>query len=151
MDISNFKNMIWDYTRKINENTNSIFSPVCERFGLTVLQVRILIELHRYESLTIGSLAKCVYAAGTNISAMCKKLEHMGFLKRVRDQEDERVVKVFLTENGERVIQEVNGLLDEKILENVSEDAEKVFNDIIKGMKKLSDLMENIANSHKHE
>jgi len=145
MNISEFKNIIWDYTRKINENTNSIFNPICDKYGLTILQVRILMELYRYDFHTIGSLAEGICVAGTNISAMCKKLENMGLLKRVRDQNDERVVKVALTDKGNGIILELDRFLDEKISRNIGDEAEEFLEDIIIGLKKLNELLEKIV------
>ncbi|KPU45190.1 organic hydroperoxide resistance transcriptional regulator [Oxobacter pfennigii] len=150
MNISEFKNIIWDYTRKINENTNKIFSPLCEQYGLTMLQVRILMELYKYESHSIGSLAEGIYVAGANISSMCKKLEHMDLLKRVRNQQDERVVTVALTQKGNEIVSRMDKFLNEKILQNIDEKAEETFDDIISGIKKLNDLMQNIVSAGKN-
>lgn len=149
MNVSKFKNMILDYTRKISENTNNAFSPICEQYGLTMLQVRILLQLHNYGSHTIGSLAEGISVAGANISAMCKKLENMGFLKRVRDQNDERVVKVALTEEGDGIIVKIDKDLNDKFLENLSDETEESFEDIILGLKKLNELLQRISSLEK--
>ncbi|MFA6941640.1 MAG: MarR family transcriptional regulator [Clostridiaceae bacterium] len=144
MDVSEFKNIIWDYTRKISENGNCIFSPVCEEYGLTMMQVRILTELHQCGSHTIGSLANDTCMAGANISAMCKKLEKMEFLKRIRDQEDERVVKVALTDKGYEAVTEIDRTLNNKFSEQINDMDEETLNDIIRGLKKLNILMQKI-------
>lgn len=145
MNVSEFKDIIWDYTRKINENTNNIFNPVCEEYGLTMMQVRILMELYKCESHTIGSLAEGTCAAGTNISAMCKKLENMGLLERFRDKSDERVVKVALTEKGDGIVLGINSFFNVKISENIGEEMEESFDDIIRGLQKLNDLLQKIV------
>jgi MarR family transcriptional regulator, organic hydroperoxide resistance regulator len=144
MDVSEFKNIIWDYTRKISENTNCIFSPVCEEYGLTIMQVRILTELYQCSSHTIGSLANDTCMAGANISAMCKKLEKMEFLNRIRDQEDERVVKVVLTDKGYKAVTEIDRTLNNKFSEQINDMDEETLEDIIMGMEKLNGLMNKI-------
>jgi DNA-binding MarR family transcriptional regulator len=127
VNASEFRDSIWDYSRKINETLSRIFGPVCEQYGLTMLQVGILMELSKYESHTIGSLAEGICAAGANISAMCKKLENMGLLKRVRAQDDERVVKVTLTEKGNTVVLEIDRSFSEKISQNIDSETLKTF------------------------
>lgn len=144
MDISEFRNAIFDYTRKINEYMNNIFSCICEEHGLTMLQAVILMELYKYESVTIGNLAENTCIAGTNISGMCKKLEKIGLVKRVRDQQDERVVKVFLTQEGNDIAQNIDSFFNDKILQNVDDEMEETFEDIINGVQKLCDLMQKI-------
>jgi DNA-binding MarR family transcriptional regulator len=145
MNLSEFKSLIWDYTRKINENANKVFSPVCEQYGLTMLQLRILMELYRSESHTIGSLAEGICVAGANISAMCKKLENLGFLKRVREQDDERVVKVALTQKGDEIVSNMDRFFSEKISRNIGNETQETLDAIVSGVQKLNDLLERIS------
>lgn len=149
MKVADFKNMIWDYSRKINENSNKAFSPFCEKYGLTLLQVRILMEIHQYDSHTIGSLAEGINVAGANISAMCKKLENMGLLERVRDKNDERVVKVALNEKGRNLVLEIDETLNKIISEQMDDKIEETFDDIIRGLKKFNDLLLKIISVNK--
>jgi DNA-binding MarR family transcriptional regulator len=144
-----FKKVVWGYTRKIADNMDCIFSPVGDEYGLTMLQIRILMELHHYGSHTIGSLADSICVAGTNISAMCKKLEAQGLLKRVRSQEDERVVKVILTEPGKKTVQKIDEAFNDRILQGLSNEAEESFNDIIVGLQKLNDILQRINRNSK--
>lgn len=145
MDICEFRNAIFDCTRKINECINSISGDICEKHELTMLQAILLMEIYKYKSVTIGNLAENTCIAGTNVSGMCKKLENMGLLKRVRDKQDERVVKVFLTQKGNEIVLDIDRALDEKIIQNIDDEDEETFDDIINGIKKLSELMQRIA------
>ncbi|WP_409291354.1 MarR family winged helix-turn-helix transcriptional regulator [Peribacillus sp. SCS-37] len=142
MVVVDFKNTLWNYTRKISENTNIIISSLCERYGLTSLQVRILVEIQQQGSHTIGSLASKVNIAGTNISTMCKKLEKQGFVERVRDSADERVVKVVLSERGKEAVREINEELLGKISASIKDESDESLQDIIDGLKKLNELLE---------
>lgn len=145
MNASEFKSAVWDCLRKINESTSSIFEPLCKRYGLTMLQVDILEELSRHECNTIGGLADNICMAGTNISAMCKKLEGMGLLVRSRDKNDERVVKVTLTEKGNIIVLEMNQLCNEKFLPYINDEQAQALSDIINGMQKLNELFQKIV------
>ncbi|MDF2856289.1 MAG: hypothetical protein K0Q87_2140 [Neobacillus sp.] len=144
MEVTDFKNNLWDYTRKIGENTNMIITSLCEHHGLTVLQGRILVEIKQHGSHTIGSLASRLNIAGTNISTMCKKLATKGFLQRVRDEKDERVVKLVLSEKGNKVVEEINQELIEKISVSIKGETKDSLFDIISGLKKMNDLLEKI-------
>ncbi|MEG6616570.1 MarR family transcriptional regulator [Peptococcaceae bacterium 1198_IL3148] len=145
MKVSDFKNTMWDYTRKIAESMNNAFSPVCEEHHLTMMQARILMELYHNKSHTVGSLANSLSVAGANISTMCKKLESKGYLERVRDQEDERVVKLALTNRGKKTVLAIDKSLNEKISQQVVGEAKKDFDDIILGLKKLNSLLQKIS------
>lgn len=145
MNVCDFKNILWNYTRKISESMNSAFCPVCDQSGLTMMQVRILADLYKNGSHTIGSLADSTGTAGANISAMCKKLEGKGLLERVRDQYDERVVKVALTEKGKKTVNKIDTSLNEKFLNYIEGESEETLDEIILGLQKLSVLLEKIS------
>ena len=142
MDITAFNNEILDLIRKINENTHIIFNTVCEQYGLTALQARILMKLYMCEKHAIGSLAERVCSAETNMSAMCKKLEKMDLILRVRDKADERVVKVELTDKGKDIVYNINEMLNKRIAKSIEGNMEETLKDIIRGTNKLNDLLE---------
>ncbi len=148
MEIESFKNLMWHYTRQINEHTNNVFNPIFATHGLTMLQARALMELKRVpEPHTIGNLAQNIYAAETNISTLCKKLENKGLVKRVRDQVDERVVNVVLTEKGMETVRELDDMLDQRIARHLEEEQDEVLEEIIKGFERFNRLMQRIATS----
>lgn len=149
MEAADFKKCIWDYTRKITESMNCIFNPISESHGLTMMQTRILMDLHHCGSHTVGSLADSICAAGTNISAMCKKLEGQGLVERVRNREDERVVMVVLTELGKETVMDIDRACNDKILIHLINEEEETFEDIIKGLQKLNGLLQKMNRPEK--
>lgn len=149
MEVAEFKNIILGYSRKIEESMNCIFSPAIEKHGLTRMQARILMELEQCGSHTIGSLGDSVCVAGANISAMCKKLEGQGLVERVRNRDDERVVQVVLTNLGKETVLEIDRLFNDKIAQCIITDAEETYKDIIVGLQKLNELMQQICSNEK--
>lgn len=145
MDKSHFKNMILEYTRRIEENTNIALSYISSRFELTNMQLRILLTLCFHETQTIGGLAEKVRIAGTNLSSMCKKLEQRGLLVRQRDQKDERVVHLQLTEEGKEIALEINAYITNRFTEVMGNQKVETLETIIFGVKALNDLMEKVA------
>lgn len=145
MEVAEFQNLLWDYTRKISENSNKAFGLLAEKYGLTILQVRILMALYHNGCYTIGNLAEDICVAGTNLSPMCKKLEKMDCLKRIRDQEDERIVKVTLTEKGNGIVLEIDKELNQKIMQYIDFEVEKALEEIIAGVHKLNDVLLKIS------
>lgn len=146
MNVYDFKDIILDYTRKMSESMNNAFCPICEESGLTMMQVRILLDLYKNGSHTIGSLADSTKTAGANMSAMCKKLEGKGLLERVRDQYDERVVKVALTQMGREIVIKIDTGLNELFLILIEGESKETLDGIVLGLDKLSILMDKISN-----
>ncbi len=90
----------WRLSRILDACLTKAMAPVSRAYGITVAQAQLLFSLHKNSESTVGSLAERMGVARTNASAMCKKLANMGFIKRIRRQDDERVVSLTLTERG---------------------------------------------------
>lgn len=118
--------------------------PLCRECGLTMQQLRILIELDRHSCKKAGDLGDTVGIQRGNIASICKKMEQNGWIERKRKKEDERVVLISLTEEGRKVKREVEKKMEEAINTAFSREPEETFEDIRKGMESLRKLMERI-------
>ncbi len=140
MNIPEFKNLLWDNTRKMNDVVNYSLNHCASLYGLSGMQLRILLEIGQNGSHTVGSLANNVLIAGANISSMCKKLESMGMLTRIRDREDERVVKIYLTPQSKSIIEEVNDYYEKKFIKAIGEGLIENLDAIIAAIEKVNEL-----------
>ena len=141
MEIVEFKNTTWDILRSISDNMDKLFRPVGERYGLTMMQVRILLEVGG-RTRTVGSLGKSISVAGGNISAMCKKLEKEGFVLRSRDRADERIVNVSLSEKGKETILKIEKDLQRLYAENLAQVDQEDLRNMIMGLEQFNQLVQ---------
>ncbi|QRN86205.1 winged helix-turn-helix transcriptional regulator [Clostridia bacterium] len=147
MDVKNFKQIMTGYGKRITEALNGTYGPVCSELGLTVLQLKIVMELYQNGTHTIGSLANSMLMATTNMSTMCKKMEKAGLVERTRDQMDERVVVVKLTAKGSRIGKEIENNILRKIDCIAQGEDDLFYDDIVKGFDKFTMLIERIIDS----
>ncbi len=77
----------------------NLSNPV-RRAEMTPEQYWLLRLLHRSGSLSISELANELGIAISSATVSCKRLEKAGLLTRERQSDDERVVRVALTEQG---------------------------------------------------
>jgi DNA-binding MarR family transcriptional regulator len=70
------------------------------RAEITPEQYWLLRVLNRAGPLSIGELASALGIATSSATAACKRLEKAGLLKRERQADDERIVRVSLTGQG---------------------------------------------------
>lgn len=139
-----FKITILSYSRKINDHLTSSLNKIGAPFGLTGMQVILLMKLFKDGTNTIGNLAADIRIAGANISTLCKKLEQKGLLTRKRDLIDERVVKISLTVEGLTVIREIDALFENKVRTVLTGEKEETLETIINGLKILDRLLDHI-------
>lgn len=77
-----------------------LYRPVLEPMGLTHPQYLVMLALWQYEPLSVRRLGELVSLEPATLSPLLKRLERIGYLQRTRDVEDERVLKITLTEQG---------------------------------------------------
>lgn len=136
-----FRDEIMALIRQIATGVDLVFRPIVESFGLTMIQVRILFVIERSSSPTVGTIGELVGLSSGNASAMCKKLEKAGFLRRIRAVEDERYVKLSLTGKGKETLEQIDRLFREKYLAILDRVTEEDFALIHAGLCKLKEVI----------
>ena len=80
-----------------------VYKPVLEQLGLTYPQYITIIALWEENRQTVKALSEKLFLEPSTITPMLQRLEAMGYVRRIRDDEDERSVRVSLTEQGRRL------------------------------------------------
>lgn len=98
----------------------SLRDPVaaaCDAVGLTAPQIHALLWLGRDGPLTMGELARRISVTEKTVTGIVDRLERDGFLHRERDAEDRRVVRARATGQGEAVSRDIEGGVQEKLVQ----------------------------------
>lgn len=77
-----------------------VYKPVLEQLGLTYPQYVTIICLWEEDRQTVKGLSEKLFLEPSTMTPMLKRLEAMGYVRRERDTEDERSVRVSLTDSG---------------------------------------------------
>lgn len=77
-----------------------VYKPVLEKLGLTYPQYVTIICLWEQDNQTVKGLSENLFLEPSTMTPMLKRLESMGYVRRERDSEDERSVRVSLTDAG---------------------------------------------------
>jgi len=94
---------------------NRVYKPLLDELGLTYPQYLAVVSLGDRDAQTVGELGDRLFLESNTLTPLIKRLEAAGLVTRRRDTEDERVVRVSLTEKG-RGVAEQGACLPEKIL-----------------------------------
>ena len=82
-----------------------LYTPYLAPLGLTYTQYIVMMVLWEQERVSVGEICRKLMLDNGTVSPLLKKLEKAGYISRSRDQDDDRVVTVSLTEEG-RLLQE---------------------------------------------
>lgn len=84
---------------------NRAYKPFLDEIGITYLQYAALIALNEQDGQTVSELGEKLFLESSTLTPMLKRLEGMGYVTRRRDAEDERQVRISLTESGRAVFE----------------------------------------------
>jgi len=73
-----------------------------DRFGISPAQMLLLNWVARCPGCRVGELADGLGLTPPTVSVSVRRLERAGFLRREADAEDQRAVRLHLTEDGQR-------------------------------------------------
>lgn len=77
------------------------YNPFLKEIGLTYPQYVTMMVLWEEKKITMHDLRKRLYLDSGTLTPVLKKLENMGYVTRSRNPEDERVVIVEITPEGQ--------------------------------------------------
>lgn len=84
-----------------------------QEFDLNRSMASILFTLNRREALSQKELAKSLNVSAPSITSSIQKMERAGYITRQPDKEDQRVMRLSLTEKGRSCIQGVKTVADQ--------------------------------------
>ncbi|WP_337188819.1 MarR family transcriptional regulator [Phenylobacterium sp.] len=79
---------------------NRAYRPLLDRLGLTYPQYLAMVALWEADGVTVGALGARLGLESSTLTPLLKRLEAMGLIVRTRDAQDERQVRIGLTEAG---------------------------------------------------
>jgi DNA-binding MarR family transcriptional regulator len=79
---------------------NRFYKPLLDPLGLTYPQYIVLLVLWQTDNLTVKEIGQRLYLDSGTLTPLLKRLEAAGIVRRIRDAQDERQVRVRLTPKG---------------------------------------------------
>lgn len=73
---------------------------------IKIVQLDVLMNLYRHPGMSQHDLARRLLVGRSNITMLLPQLERQGLLRREADDKDKRVMRLFLTAEGESLLME---------------------------------------------
>ncbi len=77
------------------------YRPRLEALGVTYPQYLVLLALWEADGVSVGALGRRLHLDSGTLTPLLKRLEAAGSVIRRRDEDDERLVRIFLTGHGQ--------------------------------------------------
>lgn len=136
-----FKNQVEGLFHSISEQLANLLRDFYGPYGLTAPQAMILMALYRKGPGKISDMAKSLHMTNSNLSVICKRMEKSGFVVRKRDDLDQRVVHLYLTDGAKALMDDMDKRIATDYLRALEEASDQDKTTILNGLTKLDELL----------
>ena len=126
------------------------------RHGVSGPQLGALWEVHENRGLTVSQGARRMYLHPSTFSGIADRLEAKGFVRRVRDGKDQRIVHLEITENGLALLKTAPRPIRHQIVKALERLPESELRAFVKGISALAEAIEDedrmpLSSASQHE
>ncbi|MEG0013350.1 MAG: MarR family transcriptional regulator [Cellulosilyticaceae bacterium] len=117
------------YISQIHRKGGSVITKELSQYGVGVGQLMFLIELYREDGIHQEVLCEKLHIDKGTTARAVKKLEEEQFIVRVKDNQDKRAYKIYLTDKSRVLKESIFCVLEEwnKTISNELTEEEKLF------------------------
>ncbi len=113
--------------------------------SISVSQLKALSAFHEDREYSMGELSKNALVKMPSMTEMVDRLEQAGFLERVRNASDRRVVNVRLTEKGRTLHEEFISKRRRELCDVFSKLNDADQDELVKSLKKVSTILQKVT------
>ena len=81
-------------------NVTGLYTPLLKPLGLTYTQYIVFLVLWEKDDISVTEIGEKLMLDNGTLSPLLKKMEQAGYVEKHRSREDDRVVRITLTEEG---------------------------------------------------
>jgi DNA-binding MarR family transcriptional regulator len=92
----------WTLLTQLTQAYRGLLDGLMDRIGLHRAQINVLCRLFAQDGMTQSEIAEQLSVQGATVTNMLQRMEEAGLVTRRRDSEDNRLVRVYLTDMGRK-------------------------------------------------
>ena len=100
----------WALLAQVSQVFRSVSDTFTDQVDVPRGQAMVLCTVARQDGMTQSEIAEQLSVQGATVTTMLQKMEESGLVVRRRDPEDNRLVRVYLTETGHEKERSINAL-----------------------------------------
>ncbi len=130
----------------VSRKMTKAYQPFLKKYDLTYPQYIIMLVVFEEKVIDFKDLSERVNLKTGTLTPILKKIEELGYIKRIKNEEDQRKLDIVLSEKGEilkeHIVDVPNGLANEL---RVSLD---IYQSLTKQLDELDQKLDEVIESH---
>lgn len=98
---------------KVHKALRAQFQALLTPHGVTVQQFEVMRTLKSDSGTTAAQLVECIISDSSTIMSIINRLELKGLIVRKPDESDRRTKRIYLTTEGRKLTENLNGIADQ--------------------------------------
>jgi DNA-binding MarR family transcriptional regulator len=128
--------------RQIIHATDKYSRKLRNDFKITIPQLVCLNCIAEHSPISASEISKQIHVSKSTLVGIIDRLEEKGFITRVRNSKDRRLVFIEITRDGKAMIKKAPSLLQDKLTEKLAQLTETEQKKIANSLEKLVDMMD---------
>jgi len=134
--MKDFRNEVWLNFTKIGRNFDAMLEIIIDNEEITKNQALTLFFIAMNKNVRVNDIKDKFKANQGNISSLCKKMEQLELIRKVKNKDDERIVNLELLPKGEKIIE----IIKKKFRSIEDRLSTKEKDEMIEALSKLNEL-----------
>lgn len=141
--MSNFSNgyQIPSLIREINSKLNHSIKNELKETGFTVPQIMVIKLLFNHNRLKVSEISKEISLVNSTVSGIIDRLEKQDIVKRIRSEEDRRIVYIELSSKGKEIVKEHKVIIKNFFNNTFSNISNEEIDIILTGLQTLKSVL----------
>jgi len=129
--------------KDVSTKFESLRDAVCAPYGLSSIQAILILDIyHNPKETKVTDICKRLNKSTNTISPLINRLCEKGYLKKVRDESDYRITRIFLTEKSKSITDKISIDIKDYTLPVFEQLTEEEIMTIKKGLELLKKVVE---------
>ena len=129
--------------KEVSSKFESLRDSVCAPYGLSSIQAILILDIyHNPKNTKVTDICKRLNKSTNTISPLINRLCEKGFLKKIHDESDYRVCRIFLTEKAKSITDKISIDIKDYTLPVFEQLTEDEILTIKKGLELLNKVVE---------
>jgi len=128
--------------RKLIQANELYTKELNKKYQVSSAQLNCILTLYEYGPLPPSKIANHIMVKSSTVTGVVDRLENKGFVERMRNSPDRRVITIQLTETGKKLAQNAPPPIQQKIIDSLRQTEKAKIDQIVHCLNMLTDMLD---------
>jgi len=128
--------------RKLIQANELYTKELNKKYQVSSAQLNCILALYEYGPLPPSKIANHIMVKSSTVTGVVDRLENKGFVERMRNSPDRRVITIQLTETGKKLAQNAPPPIQQKIIDILRQTEKAKIDQIVHCLSMLTDMLD---------